>query len=85
MVLTSGGLAPVLDAGRGNHSVFAKAFLSVIESNADLLPGRSLYQAVAARAAHAAQKYQFEQIPAYAPIARSGHEAGDFILLPKQL
>jgi hypothetical protein len=30
MVLTSGGLEPVLDAGGGNHSVFAKAVLDVL-------------------------------------------------------
>ena len=82
VVLTSGGLSPVLDIGGGSHSVFAKAFLDVLEANTDLLTGRSLYQAVAARVAHAASQYEFEQIPAYAPIARSGHEAGDFLLLP---
>ncbi len=85
VVLTSGGLAPVLDSGGGNHSVFAKAFLEALRSNAGLFTGRSLYQAVAARVAHAAQAFEFEQIPAYAPIARSGHEAGDFMLLPTHL
>ncbi len=85
VVLTSGGLAPVLDSGGGAHSVFAKAFLEALRTNGELLTGRSLYQAVAARVAHAAQAFEFEQIPAYAPIARSGHEAGDFMLLPTRL
>ena len=85
VVLTSGGLAPVMDAGGGEHSVFASAFLQVLAGNADLLTGRSLYEAIAARVAFAASRYDFEQIPAYAPIARSGHEAGDFMLLPVQL
>ncbi len=31
--LTSGGLAPVLDAGGGGHSVFARAFLDFLEQN----------------------------------------------------
>ena len=82
VVLTSGGLAPVLDFGGGDHSVFAKAFVEVLESNTDLLTGRSLHQAIAARVAHAAANYEFEQLPEYAPIARAGHEAGDFFLLP---
>lgn len=82
VVLTSGGLAPVLDGGGGNHSVFARALLAVLESSAELLTGRALYEAVAARVAHAASRLEFEQIPAYAPIARAGHEAGDFVLLP---
>lgn len=83
VVLTSGGLAPVLDFGGGAHSVFARSFIEALESNADLLLGRSLYQAVAARVAHAAAGYDFEQIPQYAPIGRAGHEAGDFILRPR--
>ncbi len=82
VVLTSGGLAPVLDIGGGAHSVFAKALLGVLASNRDLLAGRNLYQAVAARVAHAAAQYNFEQVPQYAPIARAGHETGDFLLLP---
>ena len=85
VVLTSGGLAPVMDAGGGQHSVFASALLDVLEGNGDLLTGRSLYEAIAARVATNASRYDFEQIPAYAPIARSGHEAGDFILLPVRL
>ena len=82
VVLTSGGLAPVLDFGGGAHSVFARSFIEALETNADLLLGRSLYQAVAARVAHSAAGYDFEQIPQYAPIGRAGHEAGDFILRP---
>ena len=65
--------------------MFASAFLTVLENNVELMTGRSLYQAVAARVAHAAAEYEFEQIPAYAPIARSGHEAGDFLLLPTRI
>ncbi|MEM6707757.1 MAG: caspase family protein [Pseudomonadota bacterium] len=84
VVLTSGGLAPVLDFGGGSHSVFAKALLDTLESNTAMLPGRSLHQAVAARVAHAAASYEFEQMPEYAPISRAGHEAGDFVLLPKR-
>lgn len=82
VVLTSGGLTPVLDVGGGRHSVFANSLITVLDSNEDLLTGRSLYQAVAARVAHAASQYDFEQIPQYAPIARAGHEAGDFFLQP---
>ncbi|HEX2245327.1 MAG TPA: hypothetical protein VHH94_03455, partial [Gammaproteobacteria bacterium] len=36
MVLTSGGLEPVLDAGGGNHSVFAKALLDVLKANSEI-------------------------------------------------
>lgn len=82
VVLTSGGLAPVLDGGGGAHSVFARSLLEVLAANEEILEGQSLYQGVAARVAYAAEKISFEQNPQYAPINRAGHEAGDFFLKP---
>jgi len=81
--LTSGGLAPVLDAGGGGHSVFARAFLDVLRQNSNLLEGQRLYQELSARVTYAASNLQFEQMPQYAPIKYSGHEAGDFFLVPR--
>ena len=80
--LTSGGLAPVLDAGGGGHSVFAGAFLEVLGENQDVLEGQRLFQELSARVTFAARNYQFEQLPQYAPIKYAGHEAGDFFLVP---
>lgn len=83
VALSSGGLAPVLDYGGGRHSVFARAFIETLAANRGVLPGRSLHQAIAARVAHNAANLEFEQLPEYAPITRAGHEAGDFVLLPR--
>jgi uncharacterized caspase-like protein len=80
--LTSGGLAPVLDAGGGGHSVFARAFLDVLGANTNVLEGQRLFQELSARVTYAARNYQFEQLPQYAPIKFAGHEAGDFFLVP---
>lgn len=80
--LTSGGLAPVLDAGGGGHSVFAGAFLELLAKNDDILEGQRLYQELSARVTYAARNYEFEQLPQYAPIKYAGHEAGDFFLVP---
>jgi len=80
--LTSGGLAPVLDSGRGGHSVFAHAFLDILAQNDNILEGQRLYQEISARVTYAARNYQFEQLPQYAPIKFAGHEAGDFFLVP---
>lgn len=82
-VLTSGGLAPVLDSGGGKHSVFAQAMLDVLAANTDVLETQRLYREVAARVAHAADRYRFEQVPEYAPIRFAGHEAGDFFFVPR--
>lgn len=81
-VLTSGGIAPVLDAGGGRHSVFAKALLEVLEANEDALDGQRLHREVAARVAYAAANLRFDQVPEYAPIRHAGHEAGEFFLIP---
>lgn len=81
--LTSGGLAPVLDAGGGGHSVFARAFIDVLEQNESMLEGQRLYQELSARVTYAASNFNFEQLPQYAPIKYSGHEAGDFLLVPQ--
>jgi hypothetical protein len=83
-VLTSGGLAPVLDAGGGRHSVFAKALLEVLEANGEVLEAQRLYREVSARVALAAERFRFEQVPEYAPIQHAGHEAGDFFFVPKR-
>jgi hypothetical protein len=82
-VLTSGGLKPVMDAGGGKHSVFARAFLDVLDANESIIEGQHLYREVAARVAYAASTVRFEQVPEYAPIRHAGHEAGDFFLVPK--
>lgn len=83
--LTSGGLAPVLDGGGGNHSVFARAFLSVLRDLDDVAEGQRVYRAVSARVAFEANRYQVEQVPEYAPIKFSGHESGDYLFIPKEL
>lgn len=81
-VLTSGDLQPVLDSGGGDHSVFAKAFLDVLATNAEMLEGQRLHREIAARVAYAASAEMADQVPQYAPIRFAGHEAGDFIFVP---
>jgi uncharacterized caspase-like protein len=82
VVLTSGGIAPVLDSGGGAHSVFAKALLEVLDNNVELLDGQRLFREVAARVSFAAGNVGFDQVPEYAPIRYAGHEAGEFFFVP---
>ncbi len=84
-VLTSGGLQPVLDAGGGEHSLFARALLTVLRLNDRPLPGSVLHREVAARVTFAATELGVEQVPDYAPIQFAGHETGDFVLIPSHL
>jgi septal ring factor EnvC (AmiA/AmiB activator) len=81
-VLTSGGVAPVLDEGGEEHSVFARAFLDALRSNNNILEGQQLYHQVSAAVAMAAERFRVDQVPEYAPIRHAGHESGDFFLVP---
>lgn len=74
--LTSGGLEPVLDSGSHGHSVFANAFLSVLQENTGILEGARLFSQLRSRVILAA-----DQTPEYADIRKAGHEGGDFIFM----
>jgi hypothetical protein len=81
--LTSGGVQPVADAaGSSEHSVFASALLSVLNSNNQLLTGQQLFREIATGMALRNQKAGLQQAPEYAPIQFAGHEAGEFFLQP---
>ena len=78
--LTSGGLEPVLDAGGGDHSVFAKAFLEALEANTVVLDGQALFDAIKRPIVVNA-----DQTPEYADIRKAGHDGGDFLFVPVAL
>ncbi|TQV80435.1 caspase family protein [Denitrobaculum tricleocarpae] len=74
VVLTSGGLEPVVDGGGGNHSVFAKAVLEALRSNKGRMKGTELALQVRRPVMLAAN-----QTPDYADLRFAGHEGGDFV------
>jgi hypothetical protein len=80
--LTSGGIQPVLDAGGGQHSIFAQAFIEVLEQNDGIMEGYRLYRDVQKRVKSNAAAQQTGQDPQYAPIKYAGHEAGEFFFRP---
>jgi hypothetical protein len=81
--LTSGGVQPVADAANNSeHSVFASALLSTLNSNNQLLTGQQLFREIATGMALRNQKAGLQQAPEYAPIQFAGHEAGEFFLQP---
>ncbi|MEX2642149.1 MAG: caspase family protein [Acetobacterales bacterium] len=83
VVLTSGGIQPVLDSGGGQHSVFARAFLEALRRNDGVLEGQELSRIVAQMVAASGAAQRLDQVPEYAPIRFAGHEAGDFFFVPK--
>jgi hypothetical protein len=80
-VLTSGGIAPVLDSGGGEHSVFAKAFLEELEQASGPIDAYKIYLRVTNKVRSAAAQVGFEQTPTYAPIKYTGHSGGEFIFV----
>ena len=78
VALSSGGLEPVLDDGGCGHSIFAKAFLDVLERNTGILEGTRLFNEVRRPVILNAP-----QTPEYADILYAGHEGGDFIFVRK--
>jgi hypothetical protein len=81
-VLSSGGLAPVLDVGGSQHSAFGKALLDALGAVDGPVRGQELHQEVEARYRHAGAALALAHQPRYAPIKHARHEGGDFLLTP---
>lgn len=80
-VLTSGGLEPVADSGGGGqHSVFAKAFLTALQENHDVLDGQQLFHLIRRPVILNAA-----QTPEYTDMRYAGHEGGDFLFVRRPL
>ncbi len=76
VVLSSGGLEPVIDSGGGRHSVFAAQFLKALRENLTIMDGVGLYQRV-----RQAVLLNAKQTPQYSDIRFAGHEGGDFLFV----
>ncbi len=75
--LTSGGLEPVVDGGRGGHSVFTGTLIDVLRETTEPLDGYTLFTELRRDVIVNA-----DQTPNYGDIRLSGDEGGDFILIP---
>ncbi len=75
--LTSGALQPVVDGGSQGHSVFASAFLNLLNNNNDVLPGDILSSSIKQIVTNNAH-----QTPLYKVVPKTGDEGGDFIFVP---
>jgi hypothetical protein len=84
-LISSGGDQPVLDAGGGGNSVFARAFITVLEANQGILAAPELFSRITERVAASALQNKFVQKPEFKSIKGAGHEVGDFFFVPKDL
>lgn len=80
VVLSSGGLEPVMDrGGKGNHSVFASAFIDSLNDNDGVLDGTSLFTKIREQVG-----WNADQTPEYSNIHKAGHDGGDFLFVRKK-
>lgn len=83
LLISSGGNEPVLDSGGSGDSVFARAFLDVLESNHDILASPELFARIRKEIDGEAAKDHIAQEPQFKSIKGAGHEVGDFFFVPK--
>ncbi len=76
VVLSSGGLEPVLDGGGGKHSVFAKAFIDALKENDGVMDGNTLFNRL-----RRPVMLNSTQTPEYRDIRFAGHDGGDFLFV----
>ena len=83
LLLTSGGVEPVVDTAGGPHSPFAQSFLELLQLNRGVLPTQELFRQLQLRFFTIVQQLQVQQSPEYAPIRFAGHQPGDFLFVRK--
>lgn len=81
LLISSGGDQPVLDNIGQGHSVFARAFLDVLENTDQIVSAPELYLQVRKRVAERAASIGLDQIPEFKAIKGAGHEVGDFFFV----
>ena len=82
LLISSGGDSPVLDNAGDGNSLFAKAFLDVLELNDKIMAGLGLFVRVRDLVQAGARNVNFEQVPEFKVIDFAGHEVGFFFFRP---
>ncbi len=82
VVISSGGVRPVLDAVDGKHSTFAQSLIEVLENNDRVLRENMLFARVAVNVRRRSEGTSLPQTPEMRPIRAAGHEGGDFYFVP---
>ena len=81
VVLSSGGLEPVVDVGTdGMHSVFATAFIEALRENQGILEAATLFSKI-----RRPVMVNADQTPEYGDIRKAGHEGGDFLFVRQEV
>ncbi len=82
VVISSGGVKPVLDGTVSDHSVFALSLIDVLEENNNILRDSMLYSQLAVNVKQRNTYVDIKQDPEMKPIRSAGHEGGSFYFIP---
>ena len=85
LVISSGGDAPVLDSADGQHSLFTRALLDVMqEPGQKVVDVQTLFPRIRERVVDGARRAGREQNPQLAVMAEVGDEGGSFFFVEKR-
>ncbi len=85
VVISSGGLRPVMDGSSTRHSVFASALLEALETNNKALRDSRLFAQLSVNVRKRSGFNQESQIPEMKPVREAGHEGGAFYFVPSEV
>ena len=82
VVISSGGLAPVLDGTNSSHSVFANALIDSLQQNNQPLRDSNLFSQLSVNVSKRAASVGLTQMPEMKPVREAGHAGGTFYFVP---
>ncbi len=78
VVISSGGVKPVLDGSNNKHSVFASALLEALQKNDGAMRDSSLFSQLSVNMQKRSRFVEDMQKPELKPVREAGHEGGAF-------
>ena len=82
VVISSGGVKPVLDGSNQTHSVFASALIDALEHNGSALRDSALFAQLSVNVRKRSTVIEEKQTPEMKPVREAGHEGGTFYFVP---
>ena len=82
IVISSGGLEPVLDGFGNGNSIFANEFISLLNKSQGAVTSTEIYSEIRDRVVEKSIKMGNKQVPFMGTLVGAGHEGPDFVLIP---
>ena len=82
VVISSGGVKPVLDGSDQNNSIFAGALIDALKENKQAMRDSSLFSQLSVNVRKRSHLVSADQVPEMKPVREAGHEGGAFYFVP---